>query len=54
MINTKVMKMLKTLDPEGTNVIYTESGMANHNPQRRHINQDDLRNFIQKAYGNEI
>jgi hypothetical protein len=29
MINTKVLKMLKTLDPEGQ-VIYTESGLI-HN-----------------------
>ena len=53
MINTKVLKMLKVLDPDNL-VMYTETGLINHQAQRMQVSQDDLRVFIQKVYGNEI
>ena len=53
MINTKVLKMLKMLDPD-SQVMYTETGLINNQAQRRQVSQDDIRVFIQKVYGNEI
>jgi len=53
MINTKVLKMLKGLDPDNQ-VMYTETGLINNQAQRRQVSQDDIRVFIQKVYGNEI
>lgn len=53
MINTKVLKMLKGLDPD-SQVMYTETGLINNQAQRRQVSQDDIRVFIQKVYGNEI
>ena len=36
MINTKVLKMLKGLDPEGQ-VMYTETGLINNQANRRQV-----------------
>ena len=51
MINTKVLKMLKSIDPDSY-VQYCETGINNKGERR--VNQEDIRLFIQKVYGTDI
>jgi hypothetical protein len=51
MINTKVLKILKGLDPENF-VQYTETGF-NAKGQRK-VSHDDFKIFVQRVFGKSI